>query len=294
MDADNHVSLIVHHPGVDAGTALLVMLFDRKQDLSLAYRMFEHRGQDVSQTMMLEARLLSGAPMEAIAETTGTTPGAVLWYSKLFYDVRPKLKAKDWILTNALMPSIDEAYDREMQPRGSDKIIVQGRLDPSLRLFAYLGGPILLDYMAFNAPVDLRVNDYDAAPDALDMYIKTAIRTKAALAMAAAPASSFNLTEMMGLSVRLMEMMKDDGKNKERFLAEAVDEIVKSTTWAVSTRVNIQAEDEEQLNYLHRHGEREAGRLMAPDATGVDIRQRVAEGEIVLRPQLALQSAPGG
>ncbi len=266
----------------------------KHQDVGIAYRMFENRSSESSQTLLLECRLLSGAPIKDIAESMGTTVEAILWYTRLFYDVRPRLKAKDWILANALMPALDEVYDRENQPRGSDKIIAQGRLDPSLRVFAYIGGPALLDYMAFGAPVDVKPKTYDAVPDALDHYIKTSIRVKSTLAMQAAPVSSFNLTELVGLSVRLMEMAKDDGKNKERFLAEAVDEIMKSTPWNVSTRQSISDDEAENaLNYELRPGETRE-KLSAPDAGGLNLRQRVVDAETELREAAKLQSGAGG
>jgi hypothetical protein len=266
-------------------------LYFEEPDLFLAYRIFESRASDSTSTMatILEARLLTEDTYASIAKHAKTTPGAIRCYSKLFYDVRPHLDSKDWILAKAILPSIDADYDRREPYHGQAKVLARSWIDSSLRLFGYLGGSHLLDHVLFHFPTDLRARSSADVADVLDVYLKTVIRSKAVLAMSALPINTYNAVEVANLHVSLMVLQKDDdGKTKERFLTEAVDAIMNSAAWEVSTRRALR-DDEPVRGYLLRHGETPTA-LIAPAPDGVDIRERVAEARQLQQSRVAVQS----
>jgi hypothetical protein len=78
----------------------------------------------------VEARLLGGEPIEAIARKTALTPGAVSAFETLFFNVRDRLENRGYLLHFAV-----GLYPMPREP------------DPGLawRLFGLIGGPVVLD-----------------------------------------------------------------------------------------------------------------------------------------------------
>jgi hypothetical protein len=92
-------------------------------DLSAAHRL---RSADAPR-WEVEARILAGQDDATIAARCCLSPEAVRFYHDAFYDVRPKLRARDWITIRAI------------DPEG------QGGLPAVLRKLAYHGGPFVVE-----------------------------------------------------------------------------------------------------------------------------------------------------
>ena len=92
-------------------------------ELSAAHRL---RSADAPR-WEVEARILAGQDDATIAARCGLTSGAVRLYHDAFFDVRPKLRARDWITFRAI------------DPEG------QGGLPAVVRKLAYHGGPFVMD-----------------------------------------------------------------------------------------------------------------------------------------------------
>jgi hypothetical protein len=80
----------------------------------------------------LEARLLTDESDNAIGERLGIDPKVVGSYHDLFFDVRGRLRASDWIALHVLRPQKD-----------SNESV--GEIGLTLRHYAYHGGPMVLD-----------------------------------------------------------------------------------------------------------------------------------------------------
>jgi hypothetical protein len=87
---------------------------------------------------ILEARLLTKEPLAVIAKRLATTPEAIQYYEKIFFNVRDRLAATDWI-----SGIVRGSYNPESRGNsaGTDE---RGYL---LRLVAYYGGVLALDAM---------------------------------------------------------------------------------------------------------------------------------------------------
>ena len=92
----------------------------------------------------LEARLLAGEGDQTIGGKTGVKPGVVLAFHAVFFDVRARLNASDWILIGAL------AGDRDGSPEGA-----------LWRWAGWTGGPVLVDLLV----ADFRHRWWDHWPD---------------------------------------------------------------------------------------------------------------------------------
>jgi len=88
---------------------------------------------------LLEARYLSRESDERIAERTGFLADAIAWYEKLFFNVRDRLDARDWVVK-----TIRDTAGRRR--RGSDALLSEREIGQFYRLLGYFGGPLILDH----------------------------------------------------------------------------------------------------------------------------------------------------
>jgi hypothetical protein len=65
------------------------------------------------QRHILEARLLTTESYEEISQRMGTSAKAVSLYADLFFDVRDRLQARDWIMKVILGPLVADDVRRE-------------------------------------------------------------------------------------------------------------------------------------------------------------------------------------
>jgi hypothetical protein len=102
--------------------------------------------------VVVEARLLAQVPRAEIAKLHGLSIEAVNLYAALFYDVAPRLTARDWILSWAIGRPRRNESELEFAAR-------------QVKKYAYFRGPLILDLL-----VD-KVFDHNGAilRDALDL-----------------------------------------------------------------------------------------------------------------------------
>jgi hypothetical protein len=106
-------------------------------DVAIARLLHEHGGLT---RLAVQARLLAGQDLEAIAACTGLPPATVAMYEALFFNVLDRLRAAAWVVGVAIGHGRGSAPDPEAV----------------LKAFAYGGGPLILG----------QVWPYLAGPDA--------------------------------------------------------------------------------------------------------------------------------
>ncbi|CAN5187114.1 hypothetical protein BH11PLA2_BH11PLA2_50430 [soil metagenome] len=82
----------------------------------------------------LEARILTGASDITIATAMDLPPAVVAAYQAIFFDVRPRLTSRDWILLKAIRKSANR-----------DGTKLASHPAQILKSLGYYGGPIILD-----------------------------------------------------------------------------------------------------------------------------------------------------
>jgi hypothetical protein len=96
-----------------------------------------HYSANVARRQELEAHLLTGEPYAAIAKKMAADPKAIEYYSQIFFDVRDRLEASGWIYPIIRHQRRDEQYWGYSAADAERGYV--------LRLFAYGGGPHVLD-----------------------------------------------------------------------------------------------------------------------------------------------------
>lgn len=147
---------------------------------------------------IMEARLLSGETDELIAESFQVMPEVVDYYEKLFFNVRDRLSAKSWIIKTIIGP----AFRREPE---SDGMISSHMQHSALKLFAYFGGPAVLDVMLTGleeGPIPLNP---EKAMKWVDHAFETTIKTRAATAARNMRIDKWNVMQLLEIHQRFIQ-----------------------------------------------------------------------------------------
>jgi hypothetical protein len=129
----------------------LAQLRRAEPDLFQAWEMYAAGGWP---RVLVEARILTTMPADAIASPSGMTAGAVTLYGGLFFDVAARLRARDYIIH--LIGSPEKAKD-DFQ-----------FAERQVKSFGYFMGPLVLDHMAetvFDAAGNMRQDELDLAAE---------------------------------------------------------------------------------------------------------------------------------
>jgi hypothetical protein len=109
-------------------------------DILTALRIYFDESTDLA--AVLQGAILARLDDAAVAERIGTTPEVIAWYHELFFCVRDRLDARDWIVKVIRAPF---AARGAVAPEGQSPS--HGRA-VALMTFGYFGGPHALDSLA--------------------------------------------------------------------------------------------------------------------------------------------------
>jgi len=93
--------------------------------------------------LAIQARLLAGQSDEEIAKKQALQPPVVGLYARLFFDVRDRLEATDWIMRQAVAAPRGERERRALAAGGAavDEPAPLRLYDRTVLMFSYFGGP---------------------------------------------------------------------------------------------------------------------------------------------------------
>ena len=147
--------LLLELTGVPEDDERYATICDRRAAVWHAHQL--HYSADVERRQILEARLLTNASFAEIAHGFATEPQAIESFEALFFNVRDRFSNTDWI-NKVIRGEFGIAPDG-----GRSELAVEAR-GYVLRLFAFYGGPLVLDTRP--APVRGRRRGRVAAGDA--------------------------------------------------------------------------------------------------------------------------------
>lgn len=104
-------------------------LAKRVPGMYFAYQIYTEGGPS---KWVTEARILAGQSLRDVAQAMGVSKETVYWYQKLFFNVVPRLTATDYIR----LKIIGESAFQAISPDDTETL---------LKLFAFYGGPLVLD-----------------------------------------------------------------------------------------------------------------------------------------------------
>ncbi len=212
-----------------------------------AYDFHRRLNDDHEASMYLQARLLAGQTPEQIGEAMGVMPEAVTWYAAIFFDVADKLKNRDWVTKQIIAPALargnappkmvaDDDEEEDLPPTPfKDSTVAKPFLDGSLKLFAYFGGPHLVDLMIGGMESGKPLTSPDDLKNWMDGTWSTILRRRSMQAAMSFEVNKYNVLELFAVHTRIIEIERSEESNEqartttERHIKAMVDEI----PWAV-------------------------------------------------------------
>ena len=180
-------------------------------DLYYAYEFYERLAEEPESAMFLEARLLSGQSFETIAEAMCITPGTVKWYEALFFNVADRLRHRDWITRQVLIPALIQVATVPADPF-HDQRMVKPFLDGSLKMFAYFGGPHVVDVMLSGFKPGAPALTPDDLNGWFDRQWATTVRRRSTQAAMKFEINRYNVTEVFAVHAKIVELDRADDK----------------------------------------------------------------------------------
>jgi hypothetical protein len=234
-------------------------MFWKEPALFYAFAMHERSSEAPEGAMILQARLLAGQSYAAIAKTMSMSETAVEWYERLFFNVADYLHQRDWITAQVLLPAVSRSYivrrrvlgqvpkpptpdeldDQTRAQLMADKEVDRGTvarpfLDGTLKLFAYFGGPVLVDFLLTGFQNGKPLASADDLDDWLDGVWGNTIRRRSAMAAFGSEINKYNVMELFVVHARLIEIERSADSEGKKVTAQEkhVKAMMDSIPWA--------------------------------------------------------------
>lgn len=210
------------------------LLFD-EPGLYYAYDFHQRLVDDADAAMYVQARILARQTPDQIGAVMGILPAAVTWYAYLFFDVFDKLDNRDWITKQILVPAMTRAPIKADDPAGVPgfltSAVAKPYMDGTLKLFAYFGGPHLVDVLITGMQTGRPLQSPDDLADWCDATISNTIRRRTMQAVHSVEINKYNVMEFLAVYTRLVEFAKSNdtesvGKStQEKHIKAMIDEL---------------------------------------------------------------------
>jgi hypothetical protein len=154
-----------------------------------AYKIFTSQTSGLAETFdhqkyAVEARILAGQTNHEIARQCCIIPGAIEYYERVFFNVRDRLDAKDYIIGQIITPP--------------NNIGLQDfTLELSAKFFGYFGGPVVLEFVLnqFDTAM-VRPKSSKQLDGFFDTFFQKTIRRRAAEASISVEINRWNVMQL--------------------------------------------------------------------------------------------------
>ena len=221
----------------------------------VAYMIYKQRNSshdaDRRLAFMLECRLLARQTnAEILAEMTdlGGLAETIDWYEAMFFNIRDRIEAHDWILDKALMPAIEEHRARAEamananarvpnQPLPPKYTVSDPYFDPLVKFLGYYGGPFVLELALSGFQNGSPATSREGTSTWLDRAMAIGIKERSVVAAREFEVSKYNVMELFQVHTQLMAIEKSDETdvNKNAQIHEAVSAMLGELKWATGT-----------------------------------------------------------
>lgn len=197
-------------------------LMTRYEGLYYAYEIFMRPDEDTVK-YRAEARILSGQSDEEISEACGVIPETVFWYEKAFYNVRDRLRFRDYISGQVIGQTVGIGLQNLTQAL-------------TAKFFGYFAGPTVLELVldGYDHGLAPPSNGQDFAPY-LDKLVGLGTRLRAATSVNAMEVNRFNVMQLLDVNAKLLaeaNRMKQETGAKSA-IEENIQIMLSNIDWTV-------------------------------------------------------------
>lgn len=191
-----------------------VTLYPKNPGLFYAHLLHHH--PDREWRVMVQARILTSADDNTAANYLSTLPDTIHWYEALYFNVRDRLNNLDWIIKSVLGSPAERVAARD------DTMTMEHR-HILYKLFAYFGGPHILDAVLAGVQPNNLPKDRTQVSRWFDQTMKTLLKRKAIMAAQMFEVNKWNVMELMNAHISIMSLEKDAGGGPQSEIEKAVE-----------------------------------------------------------------------
>jgi len=187
---------------------------------------------------IVEAMLLADFELEEIAKAVHTEPPAIEWYEALFFNVRPRLKNRHWILNQVLLPAADRYVVETHKPTDAKAsktfAIVKPHFDMTLKFFSFYGGPVLCDFLLTGFKYGNYARMADDIGGWLDEHFSDQVRRRSAQAIGQFEINQYNVMELAVIHSNIIAIAKGTkGAGQMSSLERHIQAMLLDTPWTM-------------------------------------------------------------
>ncbi len=186
---------------------------------ALYYAHMLHLHADIDVRRQLQSRLLAGQSDAEVAVHAATVAEAVDWYEKLFFNVRDRLGARDWVHRCVLCPAYMSGGDY---------------MTGLLLLYGFYGGPVMVDFMtSFLTPGSAKPRGGEQARDFAEQHFKDTVCGRSAATSQWVDINRYNAMELFNVHLKLMEIEQraDEAGQTQSTLERGLLSALKALPW---------------------------------------------------------------
>lgn len=193
LSVDERIQLFVNYPG-------------------LWYAHDIHASDDHTLRVAIETRLLAGESDEAISANLNTIPETIAAYEGVFYNIRDRIKSRDWIQKSAIYPAM---------VRGAD----DNGYEFCAKLFGYFGGPVIANEILHMCDPDDRPSEIKDVSRYWERQLTRTLKRRSLQAAQFFEINKFNVVQLFAVvnDVRNLEHTIEQGDtNKTELESTAI------------------------------------------------------------------------
>ena len=182
-----------------------------------------HRHKDPMFPAMLEARVLANMSNTEIAAKLGTIPTTIRDYEAVFFNVRDRLDASDWIVRSITSPLA-------VATEGGRSFELRNR-EVSLKFFAYYGGPLALDLVAYGMQKRAFPTTRQDASDWFDQSYGELLRAKTTVGLREMDTNRYNIIQLLALYNEFSQRVKNEAGGPQTAYETHLEVLLNNVQW---------------------------------------------------------------
>lgn len=217
-------------------------LMESDRDLYYAYDMWdEEEGEYANPTRYeVEARLLTDEPLNVIAKKVCAPLETIIWYERLFFNVKDRLASESYVANQAMGPALHRGFSER-------------HYDLIWKLYAFTHGVIALEALMIQTSNPIKVTTRAQMDSVFVDDAKSTIRRRSAIAARTLRSDSLSQISMLEMHHKFQQLERDLASGQqEATILENIKAMMPILPWAVG-RVPSKAMDQNLVAYYDKN-----------------------------------------
>jgi hypothetical protein len=185
---------------------------------------------------LFQARILAREEDDQIAQRFHTSPEVIHFYEKVFYNVRDRMGALDWI-TKIILGTLSARDANKNDSLTADQRFML------YRLYGYLGGSHVLDMLLAGLNPHQRAHTRDECQNWFETAMADALRIRGAMIARVFESSKWNNMQLLELVTNAVEARRAAGTDAPTDQSRILAETLTRVHWSLAGKAAVPGED---------------------------------------------------